>query len=336
MTEEINSLADSYQKYFKIGTCINEYALENQQELLKKHFNSFTCENAMKPEHLQPELDQFSFKKADKLLKKLHKIKNENFVFRGHTLVWHNQTPDWFFKNEKGNIINKDKLLARMQNHINKVMEKYQDEIYCWDVVNEAISDKNSEIFRKSEWYQITGKTYLEKAFSYARENNSEIKLFYNDYNAVLPEKRDKIYKFLKEMLKKDIPIDGMGIQGHWNIHSPSLENIKNAIEKYASLGLDIHITELDLSVYDSDDKRKDLKKPTREMKEKQKQRYIEIFELFKEYRENINNVTFWGTADDYTWKDNFPVKNRKDWPLLFDEKHNPKPAVKQIIKQAE
>ncbi|MFW6007487.1 MAG: endo-1,4-beta-xylanase [Halanaerobiales bacterium] len=333
MNNEIKSLAKSYEKYFKIGTCISNYSIENHQKLLKKHFNSFTCENAMKPENMQPKPGIYNFKKADDLI---DEIKGENNKIRGHTLVWHNQIPEWFFLDVKENYVSKKTLLERMKIHIKNVVSHYKDRVYCWDVVNEAIEDEDEDrIYRKNRWYKICGKEYIEEAFKYTRKVDPEAKLLYNDYNAVESKKRDKIYKLLQDMIERKIPVDGVGIQGHWNIYSPSPDKIKKAIEKYASLGLDIEITELDLSVYGEDDKRNDLKKPTPEMRKKQEQRYIDIFRIFREYSKHISNVTFWGTADDHTWKDNFPVKGRKDWPLLFDEDHNPKPALLEIINEA-
>ena len=333
MGESIEPLGKAYEKYFRIGSCISKYSLNHQMGLLHKHFNSYTCENAMKPINLQPKPGLFNFKKADKLIEKL---KDEGDKIRGHTLVWHNQIPDWFFLDESENFVKREELLERMKTHMSNVLQHYQNRVYCWDVVNEAAADgDNEQIYRKNRWYQILGEDYVEKAFKFAKEVDSEIKLFYNDYNAVVPHKRDKIYNLLQDMLAKGVPIDGMGIQGHWNLDFPSLEKLEKAFEKYTSLDLDIHITELDISVYNSDDKRTDLKSSTEEMQRKQQKRYREIFRLFREYSDCISNVTFWGAADDHTWKDDFPVEGRKDWPLLFDEKQDPKPALVDIINEA-
>lgn len=159
--------------------------------------------------------------------------------------------------------------------------------------------------------------------------------MFYNDYNESHPLKRDKIYKLVKSLLEQGVPIHGVGLQAHWNLYDPSLEDIRAAIEKYASLGLQLQLTELDVSMFRFDDRRMDLKAVPAELLELQADRYEAMFALLREYRDVISSVTFWGAADDYTWLDDFPVRGRKNWPFLFDEGHKPKPAFHRIITSA-
>lgn len=328
---EMKSLFKSYENEFKIGAAVNQRTIKTHQDLLQDHFNSLTAENDMKFASVQPEEGRFTFRKADKIVEFARE--NDKAV-RGHTLVWHNQTPDWVFSDQQGNQVGSEKLLARMKDHIFQVVERYKGEVYCWDVVNEAIADDKEKTLRETKWREIIGPEYIKKAFNYAHQADPEALLFYNDYNATQPQKRDKIFKLVQDLLEAGTPIHGIGIQGHWNIYSPSVDEIEAALKKYASLGLKIHITELDISVFAFDDRRKDLEQPTEEMMDLQAEKYRKVFALFREYSEVIGNVTFWGVADDQTWLDNFPVQGRKNWPLIFDTEHNPKKSFWEIIEK--
>ncbi|KKI91704.1 1,4-beta-xylanase [Bacillus sp. SA1-12] len=324
----IPSFSDVYSDYFSIGAAINQRTIESSKQLLTRHFNSITAENEMKPENLQPNENKFSFEKADQFVAF---AEEHNMKMRGHTLVWHNQTPDWMFKEQDGSDASRELLLDRMKTHISTVVGRYQGRIHSWDVVNEVIDDSEVLFLRKSNYLEIVGEDFIEKAFRFAHEADSKALLFYNDYNECHPQKRDKIYKLVKSLIEKQVPIHGIGMQGHWNLTSPSLDNIRAAIEKYASLGLQIQLTELDVSVFDTTDGRTDLKEPTTEMIALQEERYEQLFSMLREYRDVISSVTFWGVADDYTWLDNFPVKGRKNWPLLFDVNQLPKQALQKI-----
>ena len=330
-TQVVNhpSLAQLFADDFLIGAAVSPQTMQTQHDLLIHHFNSITAENEMKFERVHPTEDEYSFEKADEIV---NFAKANQLAVRGHTLIWHNQTSEWIFKNQDGSEVSREQLLERMEAHIQTVMQRYKGQIYAWDVVNEVISDQEKEFLRPSKWLDIIGDEFIAKAFEFAHAVEPNAALFYNDYNAVIPEKRDKIYHLVQSLLKSGAPIHGIGLQGHWNIYTPSLDNIRAAIEKYASLGLKLHITELDLSVYAHEDKRVDLTEPTAEMLELQAKRYKDIFALFKEYRQYIESVTFWGAADDYTWLDNFPVRGRKNWPFLFDQHHRPKQSYWELV----
>ena len=331
MSNQVQSLFKKYESYFPIGTCVSPRALETHKDLLINHFNSLTSENHMKFGPLHPEPDRYDFAAADQLVAF---AKEHNKLVRGHTLVWHNQNAPWLFRDKDGNLVDKDTLLNRMKEHINTVVPRYKDSVYCWDVVNEAVEDTGPEILRqKSLWLEIIGPEFIEKAFEYAHEADPNALLFYNDYNESDPVKRDKIYQLVKGLKEKDIPIHGVGMQAHWNIYGPSLDLIREAIEKYASLGVQIHITEMDISVFEFHDRRTDLTEPTAEMIDKQAERYESIFSLFREYKDVVTNVTLWGAADDVTWLHDFPVRGRKNWPLLFDMNHKPKLALERIMQ---
>lgn len=330
MSNQIQSLYEKYQSHFPIGTCVSPRTLVTHQDLLIKHYNSLTSENHMKFGLIHPKIDQYDFTEADKLVEF---ARDHNKLVRGHTLVWHGQNPKWLFYDQAGDHVDRKTLLKRTQEHINTVVSRYKDDIYCWDVVNEAVDDKGSDILRPSPWVDIVGEDFIEKAFEYAHAVDPKALLFYNDYNESTPAKRDKIYKLVKGLKDKDIPIHGVGLQAHWNIYGPSLDEIREAIEKYASLGVQLHITEMDVSVFEFHDRREDLTAPTEEMLDKLAERYDAMFKLFREYSEVVTNVTLWGPADDATWLDGFPVRNRKNWPLLFDVNHNPKQALERVIQ---
>jgi endo-1,4-beta-xylanase len=322
---EVPSLSKVYEEYFNIGAAVNLRTIESQKDLLRTQFNSITAENDMKFIEIQPAEGHFTFEKADQLAAF---AKENGMKMRGHTLVWHNQTPDWVFQDA-----DRETLLQRMQEHITAVMKRYKGTIFCWDVVNEAVTDEGPELYRPTKWLEIIGEDYIEKAFEFAHEADPDALLFYNDYNESNPEKREKIYKLVKSLLDKGVPIHGVGLQAHWNLANPSLEDIRTAIERYASLGLKLHLTELDISVFNFEDKRTDLTEPTHEMLEFQAERYQQVFQLLRQYQNHITSVTFWGAADDYTWLSDFPVRGRKNWPFLFDENHQPKESFWKVIQ---
>jgi len=326
---EVPSLHEAFAKEFPIGAAVSPVILDSTGSLIARHYNSLTAENDMKPIELQPEENFFTFEKADRIVRF---AKEHGMRLRGHTLVWHNQTPDWMFEGKNGEPADRELLLCRMKLHIDTVVGRYRGDVYCWDVVNEAIQDKEGDLLRQSRWLELVGEDYIQKAFEYAHAADPHALLFYNDYHETVPTKREKIYKLVKELLDRGTPIHGIGLQAHWNIYEPSIEDIRVAIERYASLGLPLHITELDLPMFGNDDKRREVMKPTEAMIEQQAKHYEQIFNLFRSYKDVITNVTFWGVADDYTWLDYFPGKERKTWPFLFNDQHEPKPCFWGVI----
>jgi endo-1,4-beta-xylanase len=316
-------LKDKYKDYFKIGTAVNENTIVSHSGLIKKHFNSLTCENETKFISLQKKKGRFDFSPADKIVQF---ARDNNMAMRGHVFAWHSQSPDWLFEDA-----DKDELLERIKEHIRVVGQRYSNDFYCWDAVNEVIEDKTDGFYRKSPWVDIIGEDFSDYVFRYAKEILPDTDLYYNDYNETIPEKRDKIYELVKGMLDRGVPVNGIGMQCHWNIYFPPADLVRQAIEKYAKLGLKLQITELDISVFSHDDTRI-VEKPTEQMLELQAKAYQEAFAIFREYKDIIDNVTLWGVADDCTWLDNFPVYNRKNWPLLFDENHQPKEALLRIM----
>ncbi|OBZ12217.1 endo-1,4-beta-xylanase [Bacillus sp. FJAT-26390] len=328
----IPKLYEAFSGSFDIGAAVNPRTIVQAGDLIAKHFNSLTAENEMKFVSVHPSEDTYTFEAADKIVAF---AKEHGKKMRGHTLVWHNQTTEWLFQEADGSPVSREKLFDRLKSHIDTVVKRYKEDIYAWDVVNEVITDEGSDPLRPSKWLAIVGPEFIAKAFEFAHEADPKAQLFYNDYNESNPLKRDKIYQMVKSLLEQGVPVHGIGLQAHWSLYSPGLDEIRAAIEKYASLGLRLQLTELDISMFRHDDLRTDLASPTGEMLELQEQRYEAVFHLLEEYRNHIDAVTFWGAADDYTWLSDFPVRGRKNWPLLFNESHEPKGSFWRVVKQA-
>lgn len=332
MDTENPSLHEAYQGIFNIGAAVSTRTIRREGEFIAEQYNSLTAENQMKFEEIHPEELRYDFEAADEIAEFAQK---NGMALRGHTLVWHNQTPDWVFEDADGAPASREAVLERLRSHAHAVMGRYQGKIHAWDVVNEAIEDKSDTYLRETKWLHTAGEDYLEQAFRIAHEADPSALLFYNDYNETDPVKRDKIHRLVRSLLDAGAPVHGIGMQGHWNLYGPPIEEIREAIELYASLGVRLHITELDISSFRFDDRRVDLLKPTDEMEELLTRRYDEIFGLFREYRSAIDSVTFWGAADSHTWLDGFPVRGRLNWPLPFDRELKPKSAFWRILEHS-
>lgn len=328
-------LKDYYEGYFPIGVAVGPRTLNNDEAgLLLKEFNSITPENAMKMEAIHPRKDSYYWKDADSIV---NFAGHHNLKVRGHNLCWHEQVPGWIFKDEAGGEVSKEELLNRLKEHITTIVKRYKGKIYAWDVVNEVIGDADDEFIRNSPWYKICGEEYIAKAFEYAHAADPDALLFYNDYNTERPVKRDKIYKLLKSLIAQKVPIHGVGLQAHWSIFEPSEEELKTAIGMYASLGLQIHFTELDMSVYPWEKNKRekrlnDVDDLTPALESKQIEQYAKVFRIFRQYKKNITSVTFWNVSDRYTWLDSYPVPGRKNYPLLFDQQLQRKKAYKEVV----
>lgn len=342
---EIPSLKEVYKDLFSMGVAVTAGEIPpNRQELIKQQFNSLTPGNELKPDSLldystcisdskYDDNPAVSFKKAEPILEY---AKEANIPVRGHTLVWHSQTPRWFFaegysQDENAPLVSKELMLKRMENYIRQVLEytqtNYPGLIYAWDVVNEAVNpgegDENGLRTKDSLWYQVIGPEFIEKAFEYARKYaDPDVKLFYNDYNTEEKGKMRYIISLVKGLQEKGL-IDGIGLQSHLTIDSPSLIDVDASLREYGELGLEIHITELDMG----------LKVNTEEELLRQAKRYKRLFMFIKNIQEskvaNITNVTFWGLSDDISWL-NKP--SEPNYPLLFDNYLLQKPAFWGVV----
>lgn len=321
-------LNDYYRENFTMGVAVAPRSLEGDQaKLILRHFGSLTAENVMKPAPIHPEENRYSWENADRIAAF---AKANGLRLRGHTLVWHQQTPSWFFL-DNGQPVSKDLALSRLKEHIMQVVGRYKGQVYAWDVVNEAIDDGNG-FYRQTEWYKTCGEEYIAQAFKWAHEADPEAKLFYNDYNTENPEKRAKIIRMLKGLLDAGVPVHGIGLQGHWSLAHPTEQELRKSLDEYSKLGIDIQITELDVSVYSGDHRDPDDDVFTAEREQKQMEQYKKIFSVLKDYNDVISAITFWNVSDQRSWLDNFPVRGRKNYPLLFDQNNNPKKAYWEVV----
>lgn len=335
--DSTKGLKDYYAGYFPIGVAVSPRALKTDEAgLILKHFNSITAENAMKMGPLQPKENQFFWKDADSIV--AFAVRNNLFV-RGHTLLWHQQTPDWMFIDNSGNTVSKEILLQRLKNHITTIVNRYKGKIYSWDVVNEAISDRRDEYLRKSPWLDIIGEEYIAKAFQWAHEADPNAELYYNDYNEISPVKREKIFRLVKSLKDAGVPIHGLGLQGHWAVNEPTKEQLDSTLNRFSQLDVKLKITELDISVYPKEHDARERRAEdaitdfTAEREAKQAEVYSYSFELFRKYKNVISGVTFWNISDRDSWLDNFPVRGRKDYPLLFDKDLKPKRVFWDVVR---
>lgn len=317
----MESLKEKYAPYFKIGAAFENHDLP-KAELIKTHFNSMTCANAMKFGSLTRQPGEYSFDRADALVAF---ARENNMAVHGHCLVWHNQTPDYIFENTDA-----EGLLETLRLHTRKVREHFGS-LQTFDAVNEAIEDKSDKYLRDTKWLNAIGEGYLAKVFRVIKEEMPDTELYYNDYNECMPEKRAKIMRLLKELIAEGAPISGMGMQSHISLYYPSFDDIKRSIEDYASLGLKLRISELDVSMY-RDEKEAQVNMPDAELLKKQADYYDELFKIFRNYHEYIDAVTFWGVADSDSWLNYFPVRGRRNYPLLFDDFGQPKEAFYRVM----
>jgi endo-1,4-beta-xylanase len=330
-SKPVRGLKDFYSDFFYVGASVTPSNLDpvsGERGIIDVEFNSLTAENVMKMGPLHPKENEYYWTDADKIV---NFAVSKGYKMRGHTLCWHRQTPSWIFKAADGSEVSKELLLKRLENHIKEVVTRYKGKVYAWDVVNEVIDDNISKVYRESPWYLICGEEYIEKAFIWAHEADPDALLFYNDYSTENPVKRDKIFNMLKGLKEKGVPVHGIGLQGHWSIGWPSEKELRDAIEKYRTLGFEIQVTELDISVYNSSE---DFSVRvagddafTTEREEKQIEKYRMIFDVFRDYKGVITSVTFWNVSDRRSWLDNFPVPKRKNYPLLFGQNYERKKA---------
>jgi endo-1,4-beta-xylanase len=328
-------LKDYYRSYFPIGVAVSPSSLKDTatKTLILQQFNSLTPENAMKMGPIHPQESRYFWNDADAIVAF---AQANGLKVRGHNLCWHEQTPAWIFTAADGKQVTKQVLLKRLKDHIQTVVSRYKGKIYAWDVVNEAVDDDSTKFLRNSMWYQICGEDYIYEAFKYAHEADPQAVLFYNDYNTERPEKRERVYRLLKKLIDAKIPVNAVGLQAHWSLSEPLQKDLIATIEKFASLGLKVQITELDISVYPWEKYPRALRPGesyefTPRLDQQQADQYRMVFEVFRKYKDVISGVTFWNVSDKHSWLDEYPVKGRKNYPLLFDQQNRPKTAYKEV-----
>lgn len=346
VTKETTSLKNTFKESFFIGTALNaNHINENDtiaSSLINNEFNSITSENIMKSMFIHPAKDTFYFKMSDKFVTY---GQNNNMHIVGHTLIWHSQLSPWIAK-----IKDSVEMVQFMENHINTIVTRYNGKINNWDVVNEALNDDGT--LRKSVFLDVLGEDYLTLAFKLASQADPEADLYYNDYSMTNPAKRKGAIELVKKIQKNGVKIDGIGMQGHWRLHQPSIKQIEESILDYAELGLKVAITELDISVLqnpwdlqgadvDQNFEGSELMNPypislPDSIQTKLTQRYSDIFKLFLKHQDKISRVTFWGVTDGLSWLNDWPIKGRTNYPLLFDKEFKPKKAYYSVMELKE
>lgn len=337
----MSCLKDTFKEAFFMGAALNssQYKELNPEEstLIKREFNSITPENDMKWGNIHPKQDAYNFELADAYVSFGEK---NNMYTVGHTLVWHSQLAFWVnrFREKAG-------FETVLTDHINTIVKRYKGRIAAWDVVNEALNEDGSP--RESKFYKIMGgENYIELAFKLAAKADPEAQLIYNDYNVCKASKREGVTRIVKNLKSKGIKIDAVGIQAHWGLEHPSIETIEETINALHDLGVKVVFSELDIGVlpnpwdlvgaaveqnftkYEKDPKMNPYKrKLPKKIDQQLAKRYEDIFKLFLKHQEKISRVTFWGLSDGHSWLNNWPIKNRTNYPLLFDRKNKPKSA---------
>lgn len=349
------TLKDVYKDAFLIGVAVTPAITSGRdkesQDIVIKHFNSITVENVMKAALVNPQPGVYNWGPADDFV--AFGEKNKMFII-AHTLVWHNQVPAWFFTNAEGKPNTKEEQIERLRSHIQAVAGRYAGRVQAWDVVNEVIGEDGN--YRQTSWVNAVGNgdTLVKYAFKFAAQYAPNTELYYNDFNAWRPTKRDGIVRMIKMLKGEGLRVDGVGMQGHWGLNYPKTKYIEDAIEAYAACGVKVMITELDVDVLPLTkegqiigqgmaDKQFQLEEFKTFLDPYQKglpdsmqkalaNRYAEIFSIFYKRRDKIARVTLWGVHDGMNWKNDYPIPNRTNYPCLWDRKRQPKPALRAVL----
>lgn len=342
------SLKEVFKQDFLIGAALNQNQFSERDArglpIIINHFNSITPENVLKWALVHPQPNAYSFDAADAYV--AFGEKHHMFII-GHTLVWHNQTPAWVFQDEKGNQLDRESLLKRMRDHIHTVVGRYRGRIKGWDVVNEALNEDGT--LRQTPWMKIIGEDYLVKAFQFAQEADPHAQLYYNDYSLENEPKRKGAIELITKVKASGVTVYAVGLQGHDKLDWPTVEQQDATITAFEHLGIKVNITELDIDVLpravrsqgaevtltaDNGDKLNPYAQGLPDsVQQALASRYADLFRVFLKHREAIDRVTFWGVTDGDSWLNNWPVRGRTSYPLLFDRAGQPKPAFYALTK---
>jgi len=309
-----------------------------------RQFTTISPEDVLKWENVHPEADRFDFGPADAYVSLGEKL---GLFVVGHTLVWHQQTPPWVFRDAQGAPATREALLARLGEHIRTVVGRYRGRIRGWDVVNEALEDDGS--LRRTPWLETLGEDYIASAFEMAREADPAAELYYNDYNLWKPAKREAAVRLVQSLRAHGVRVDGVGEQGHWLLDDPPIERVEETIEAFARIGVKVMLTELDVDPLPRPEgligadvsKQVELRKTLdpyaggllAPIQERLARRYADAFAVFMRHRGTVARVTFWGVTDRNSWLNNWPIRGRTNHPLLWDRQGRPKPAFEAVVE---
>ncbi|HOS91613.1 MAG TPA: endo-1,4-beta-xylanase [Prolixibacteraceae bacterium] len=343
------AIKDGFADKFFIGTAMNAREITGEDssavEVIKKHFNAIVAENCMKPGPIQPREGEFNWDLPDRMVAF---GEANNMFITGHVLLWHSQAPRWLFTDSLGNAVSPEVLTQRMKDHIYTVVGRYKGKVKGWDVVNEALLDDGS--YRKSRFYEILGEEFIPLAFQFAHEADPDAELYYNDYNEWYPGKVEAIVKLIRQLRERGLRIDAVGMQGHIGMDHPTIEEYENAIMAYGNAGVKVMVTELDMSILPFPDRnvgaevsadfdyQAKLNPYTEGLPDSVSvawnNRMGEFFDLLLKHADLVTRVTAWGTTDHTSWKNNWPVRGRTDYPLLIDRNYQPKPFLEKYAKK--
>jgi len=344
-TASPQSLRCAFEDDFPIGVAIDETRLNDRVyvELVRTHFTSLTTQDSLKWLPIHSGEHTYNFARTDRTLKF---AETNGLDVLGHTLIWHNSLPEWVLGDNPSEQI----LLARMESHIATLLARYRGRFVGMDVVNEAILVDGS--LRASGFQTTIGDDYIRHAFAFAESADPGLPLIYNDFQIVSAPKRRRIIQLIEELRAAGVRIDAVAFQAHWRIDSPPIEAIETAIVEIAAAGVKVVISELDVDVLPDgwsrrgehiadmtaeDKARFDPYAPIRggipgEVLQRQAARYVELFQIFQKHRDKIGRVTFWGLSDKNSWLNNYPIKGRTNYPLLFDRDDRGKPALHALL----
>ena len=329
---------------FKIGVGVSHRVLQQPEDaaLLLQHFQIITPENCMKPQGIHPAEDVWSFGDSDRFV---DFARANNIEVVGHCLVWakDDRTDEWM-KRENDKSVSRETLLSRIETHIDTVVGRYADAVTMWDVVNEAIGDNDGGLLRDSVYSRTTGLDFIVTAFKAAHLRDPDALLIYNDYNGHKPGKREKLIELLTQLKQRGAPVDAYGMQGHFELGDDSIPQLRETFDELQKLGIKVVVSELDVDVvtrsrwWADDGKHRDELASydpykdglPEEIQKKQAKQYAELFNLFVEYSDLIERVSFWNLHDGQSWLNAFPWR-RVNHPLLFDRDRRPKPAFDAV-----
>lgn len=350
------SLRDVFQGAFRVGAAVNENQFTERDArgaaLIKAQFNTISPENALKWEVVHPQLGTYDFTRSDRYV--AFGEANNMFVV-GHTLVWHSQVPRWVFQDAAGQPLGRDSLLNRMRDHIRTVVGRYKGRIKGWDVVNEALEEDGS--LRRSPWMTIIGDDYIAKAFQFAHEADPAAELYYNDYNLEFAAKRAGAVALVKKLKAAGVTITAVGSQTHDKLNFPTPPRMDSTIAALGATGVKVNVTELDVDVLPAaaGNRTADVNLAAASpgapgattrfnpyidslpsgVQQALAKRYADLFAVFLKHRGVVDRITFWGVGDGDSWLNNWPMRGRTSYPLLFDRQDRPKPAFDAVVQTA-
>ncbi len=352
LSAEDRSLKKAAGDRFQIGVGVSHRILTSPEDaaLIRQQFDILTPENCMKPQGIQPEEGKWNFAATDQFM---DFVRTNKLDAVGHCLVWakDDRTHQWMME-ENGKPVSRETLLKRIETHVDTVTKRYAPTVTMWDVVNEALSDGDSEqLLRDSIYSRTTGIDFIVAAFKTARANDPDALLIYNDYNGHKPDKRKKLIELLKQLKKAGAPVDAYGMQGHFEFGDNSIGELRDTFEELRKLKIKVVVSELDIDVVtrgkwwaDGNKHREELATfdpykngLTKEQHQQLSAEYLALFQLFHDYRDIIERVSFWNLHDGGSWLNDFPWK-RTNHPLLFDRDRKPKPcfdAVYSFLKNS-